>query len=135
MQSYFLKLKRTCTHLTKVATAEAKSQAGVFGAQAQALLKIAELDGCKISELSHHLELGKSGLTTLVDRLEKQDLVIRESDPDDARATILRLTNKGVRTHGSVLKMVDQLDSRLIDGFSENEIKIIDKFLMQAARL
>ena len=121
--------------MTKVATAEARSQAGIYGAQAQAILTIATQNGSNIKDLSDRLDLGKSGLTTLVRRLEDQDLIRRENDPKDGRASILNLTAKGAQAHGHVTKMVAGLDRKLVDGFTNGEIKVIDRFLAQASRL
>ncbi|GAA1665651.1 MarR family transcriptional regulator [Glycomyces endophyticus] len=46
-------------------------------------------------ELAKTLGLAKSSITGLVDRCEKRDLVRRESDPSDGRASRVALTAKG----------------------------------------
>lgn len=131
----FFKLKRACSHLTKVATAQAQSQAGVFGAQAQVLFIVHELDGCRMIDLSRRLELGKPGLTTLIGRMEKQELIYRTADPRDARAAVLRLTAKGAQAQAGVSKMVRLLDASLVEGFSTNELQTIQSFLDKAASI
>lgn len=48
-----------------------------------------------IKELVDALQTGQSGVSLLVDRCVKRDLVHREEDPVDRRRAILRLTVKG----------------------------------------
>jgi DNA-binding MarR family transcriptional regulator len=52
-------------------------------------------DGLRMSELADAVLLSRSGLTRLVDRLERDGLVERRSCPSDARGTYAVLTEKG----------------------------------------
>lgn len=135
MHSYFLALKSACARLTKVATAEALSKAGVYGAQAQALLILSQLNDCKIVELANRLELGKPAATTLVSRMEKADLICRKSDQGDGRASVLGLTPKGRKALTGVKEMISAFDQKLTSDFSAQELVIISKFLTRAAQL
>jgi DNA-binding MarR family transcriptional regulator len=47
---------------------------------------------CDLAELA---VLSRSGLTRLVDRLEREKLLVRESCPSDARGAFARLTDAG----------------------------------------
>lgn len=52
--------------------------------------------GCRpIAAIGQQLGLTPSTMTGLVDRLEEQGFLRRESHPSDRRATVLRLTRKG----------------------------------------
>lgn len=51
----------------------------------------------RMSELAGELLLSRSGLTRLVDRLERQGLVARERCEDDARGYFAVLTDRGAR--------------------------------------
>ena len=51
----------------------------------------------RMGELAHALLLSRSGLTRLVDRLERQGLVNRERCDDDARGYFAQLTPAGQR--------------------------------------
>ncbi len=135
MTSYFLALKSACARLTKVATAEAQSRAGVYGAQAQALLILSRLEACKIIELAKQLDLGKPAATTLVARMEKADLVCRKPDPDDGRASVLHLTSKGRMALKDVKLMISAFDQRLTNDFNERELAVVSRFLAQAVLL
>jgi DNA-binding MarR family transcriptional regulator len=52
--------------------------------------------GLRMSELSRDVLLSQAGLSRLVARLEARGLIERETDPEDARARILRLSKAGV---------------------------------------
>ena len=51
--------------------------------------------GIRMKDLATNATLSTSGLTSLVDRLEKQGLLERRPDPDDRRATRIVLTDAG----------------------------------------
>jgi DNA-binding MarR family transcriptional regulator len=61
------------------------------------LVQLAEAPGYRLrmSELAEAVLLSRSGLTRLVDRLQRSGLVQREPDPDDARGMYTVLTAKG----------------------------------------
>jgi DNA-binding MarR family transcriptional regulator len=61
------------------------------------LLHLAEVDGqrLRMGDLAHAVVLSKSGLTTLVDRMEVAGLVRREVPPGDRRAIDVVLTATG----------------------------------------
>jgi DNA-binding MarR family transcriptional regulator len=63
----------------------------------EVLLYLAEADDgrLRMGELAERLLLSRSGLTRLVDRLERRDLVIRERCKEDARGLFARITPAG----------------------------------------
>lgn len=63
----------------------------------EVLLYLAEADGgrLRMGELAERLLLSRSGLTRLVDRLERRDLVVRERCKEDARGLFARITPAG----------------------------------------
>lgn len=52
--------------------------------------------GLRMSELGKDVLLSQAGLSRLVARLEGRGLIQRQADPDDARASILRLSGEGI---------------------------------------
>ena len=54
--------------------------------------------GLKMKALSRYLMVTGGNVTGLTDELEKEGLVIREADPNDRRAYLVRLTPKGRRS-------------------------------------
>ena len=63
------------------------------------LLKLSAAPGCRLRmhELASTVVLSRSGLTGLVDRLEKAGLLRREPDPADGRGSFAALTDEGAR--------------------------------------
>lgn len=62
------------------------------------LLQLAEAEGrrLRMTELADRVLLSRSGLTRLVDRLERDGLVERQACPNDARGTHAVLTDGGL---------------------------------------
>ncbi len=52
--------------------------------------------GIRMTDLAQKVVLSKSGLTTLVDRLEERDLMQRIPDLEDRRAIRITLTESGI---------------------------------------
>ena len=66
----------------------------------------------RLSELSDHLHIAPRSTTQVVDALESRDLVQRQPDPDDRRATLVELTEHGV----SVLDAIRGTESERVFG-------------------
>jgi DNA-binding MarR family transcriptional regulator len=59
-------------------------------------LSTAPPEGLRISDLNDDVLLTQPGLSRLIARLETAGLVERDADPDDGRASRIRLTEAGV---------------------------------------
>ena len=59
-------------------------------------------DGLRITELGEDVLLTQPGMSRLVTRLETRGLVRRDDDPDDARASRVRLTDAGTEVQRAV---------------------------------
>ena len=57
----------------------------------KALHYVLQHPGCRPSTLRVYLGITSAGVTTLIDRLIDRGAVSREADPDDRRATLLRV--------------------------------------------
>ncbi len=76
-----------------------------------ALVTLERCGPLRISELAEREALTQPGMTVLVNRLEADDLAERIADPDDGRATLVRLTDTGrsvltERRHAFVAKVL-----------------------------
>ena len=56
-----------------------------------------EPKGLRLSELSKRMMVSNGNLTGLVERLVQEELVLRQTDPDDRRAFIVRLSKAGMK--------------------------------------
>lgn len=84
-------------HVTRVLEAELEAAHRLPLASYDVLVQLAEAPNgeLRMSELAQAVLLSRSGLTRLVDRLEREGLVARRSCPSDARGTLATLTPQG----------------------------------------
>jgi len=82
--------------------------------------------GIRMTDLAQKVVLSKSGLTTLVDRLEERGLVTRFPDPDDRRAIRITLTELGVETFRNAARVhVAGIEEYFADRITEDEAETI----------
>src|SRR4051812_29453959 len=79
------------------------------------LLPLYEQDGLRMGELARRSRLAKQTLTTLVPQLQRAGLVAREADPDDGRASRLRLTARAEELRGVVEQVLGDLDASVAE--------------------
>jgi DNA-binding MarR family transcriptional regulator len=83
--------------------------------------------------LGHALGLDKTTLTSLLDRLEASDLIIRSLDPHDRRARIPQVTKAGRRTQARVTHARDHAEAELLRTFSPQERHLLRDLLTRLA--
>jgi DNA-binding MarR family transcriptional regulator len=91
-------LLRVHASLSKALDAELDREHGLPLTSYEVLLYLAEADGEKMRmcDLASSVILSRSGLTRLVDRLERDGLLVRESCASDARGAFAKLTPAGL---------------------------------------
>jgi DNA-binding MarR family transcriptional regulator len=82
-----------------------------------------------LKEISAGLGLNNSAITTLVDRMEKGGLVTRESCSVDGRSYRIHLTEKAKSIGLKAIPVAKELNSMLAEGFSDEEIDTVIRFL------
>jgi len=87
-------LKSTMKKVEKHITHELE-EFGVNLAQSFVLFSLMEKDGCTLSEIGNRAQIENSSLTTMVDKLEREELVERRLCSQDRRVIRLFLTDKG----------------------------------------
>ncbi|WP_210366706.1 MarR family transcriptional regulator [Bacillus sp. REN3] len=75
-----------------------------------------------IGELSNKMFLACSTTTDLVDRMEKNELVVRVKDPSDRRVVRIHLLEEGERIIDEVIKKRQLYLMEILRDFSGNEI-------------
>lgn len=91
----------------------------------------------RMADLGRRLHLERSGLSNLVDRLERRGLVKRVRDADDRRATWIELTPEGTEAAmGSYREVTAQID-RLLAPLSASEqqelTEVVDRMRAEGA--
>ncbi len=86
-------------------------------------------EGVSQVEVSKRLIVTPSNMTKLIDKLEKDALVIRSALEGDRRVNILRITPKGSDLLDSVWKGYEQRLQKLIFSLSVSEQKVLASLL------
>ncbi|MCB9894594.1 MAG: MarR family transcriptional regulator [Planctomycetes bacterium] len=80
-------------------------------------------EGLTFSSLSEKLLVTAGNLTGIVDRLEKQGLAFRETNPKDRRQTFIKLTDKGREYCDKIIPQHTHDIARLLAGLSDNTVQ------------
>lgn len=84
-----------------------------------------------IGELSNKMYLACSTTTDLVDRMEKNNLVMRVKNPSDRRVVQIHLLEEGERIIDEVIKKRQAYLEEVLTNFSVEEIQLLQTNLMK----
>lgn len=84
-----------------------------------------------IGELSNKMYLACSTTTDLVDRMEKNQLVMRVKDPHDRRVVRIHLLEEGERIIDEVIKKRQVYLLEVLKNFSVEEVSVLKNNLMK----
>lgn len=113
----------------KHADQKAEESLGISVTQLGALMLIATNEGCLLKDLAHSLNLNNSALTGLAARMEHNGLIERRPCELDGRASRLYLTLLGRSKINSAKPLISQLNAAMTEGFNEQEVQVILRFL------
>ncbi|MEL7974326.1 MarR family winged helix-turn-helix transcriptional regulator [Isoptericola sp. F-RaC21] len=102
---------------------------GIGAPAAGVLLHLADHPGATIGEVTTALQASPAGASGLLARMERADLVRRHADPDDRRTVRLDLTPAGAAALHDARAALDDLNDRLTDGFSPDELAVVARWL------
>jgi DNA-binding MarR family transcriptional regulator len=94
----------------------AAAQVGLTPAQVKVLVRIDQPR--RLSDLAQQQSCDPSSMTTMVQRLERDGLLVRTIDPLDARARLVQPTAKGRKLRTRFLELVGD-GSRIIDALPD----------------
>jgi DNA-binding MarR family transcriptional regulator len=120
-------------HTAYAAQAEVEAQLGTVGlsmAKLHALQALAAAGGpVALTQLADKLSCVKSNITQLVDRLEADGFVARESDPKDRRARLAVLTAAGRKACTDGTRLHQESERRLLNGLTRDEARQLGALL------
>ena len=93
------------------------------------LMSLWQEDGLKVIKLGKKAGLEPSTMTGLLDRMQRDQLVTRATDPDDRRVLRIHLTKAGRQVCDPVLKAVERVLNQVFAGIAEDEILQTKKLL------
>jgi DNA-binding MarR family transcriptional regulator len=88
------------------------------------LLALWEDDGLSISDLGEKVQLEKSTMTSLIDRMEAADLLRRDDHPTDRRAFKICLTPRGRELEQNLDQIVTEAYDRLTRGIAGKDLQV-----------
>lgn len=103
----------------------------VYPGQPPLMLALAREGGQSQSELARKLDIKAATLTVMLNRMEKNGLVRRDSDPADLRVSRISLTEKGYETVHTVRETLDKLEEQALSQFTAEEKELFRHFLMR----
>ena len=98
-------------------------------AQGRILFALWKEDDVPIQDLVRRTSLGKSTLTSMLDRLEVQGFIVRKADPLDRRQLRIALTEKNAPIQAVHRKVSEEMTGLFYDGFSTQEIDAFEAYL------
>jgi DNA-binding MarR family transcriptional regulator len=119
---------RAHSELTRTLDAELAREHDLPLSSYEVLLYLNDSDDgrMRMSELADSVLLSRSGLTRLVDRLERQGLLRRQRCTSDARGLFAEITDEGRSVFGEARKThLDGVRRLFLDHFSRDELRAI----------
>lgn len=81
-----------------------------------------EIGGLTQVELSRMMLVNRANITTLIDRMEKANLVARKPVPDDRRYNIVHLTDHGEQLYNEIASVYHGKISEIMNVLDEGEL-------------
>jgi DNA-binding MarR family transcriptional regulator len=119
---------RAHSELTKELDAELTREHDLPLSSYEVLLYLADSEAgrLRMSELADAVLLSRSGLTRLVDRLERDGLLKRERCESDARGLFAEITPKGRRLFDAARRThLDGVRERFLSHFSRDDLRTL----------
>lgn len=123
------KLIRRVSFVIKCRGRDILSEFGITTPQFNALLVLRDNGDMTIGDLGNKLYLASSTATDLIDRMERDGLVLRERDSKDRRVVRLHMLEKGNQMIREVMENRKRYLSNLLDQISADEIEALQKSL------
>ena len=99
------------------------------GAQGRILYVLWQEDGVSIKTIAERCGLAITSLTTMLERMEKSGLIIRQQDSGDKRKTLIFLTDKAKAMKEDYDAVSDRMSTIFYQGFTEEEIRNFEEHL------
>ena len=98
-------------------------------AQGRIMFVLWRNDGISINELAKKTSLGKSTLTSMLDRLEASGFIMRIPSPEDRRKILIKRTEKDKSFQDLYVQVSQDMTKLFYAGFSEKEIDEFEQYL------
>ncbi len=93
------------------------------------LIHASAQDEIYVKDLEKYMKIRKSTASELVSRLEKNGYVKTEKSQKDGRLKRLIVTEEGHEAHDRILQYLQEIDDRLVEGLSKEEVDTLVNLL------
>ena len=94
---------------------------GLAPAQFMTLLELWEEDGRTQKDLVRRLDIEQATMANTLKRMERDGLIIRQENPKDRRAQLIRLTDKARSLQDDATAAANEVNGIALSGLSEEE--------------
>jgi DNA-binding MarR family transcriptional regulator len=126
MSGYLVKRAQSVIHL---ALEEIVSKRGLGIPHYVVLTLLAETPGLANAELARKAFVTPQSMNEVLKQLEASGLVQRHQSPSNARILCAHLTHAGEKNWRSVDDGVQQLEKRLLQGLTQEEVRVLNRSL------
>ena len=93
------------------------------------VFRFIERDGARLTDLAARSRLTKQAVGEVVAELERTGYVERAPDPDDGRAKIIRLTDKGEEAQRAAFGVFEEMEARWVERYGEERVAVMRELL------
>ena len=108
---------------------------GITEQQWRVIRALAGDNGQELTALAERTLILKPSMTGIIDRLERDELVVRKKDSADGRKTCIQLTRKAKRLHERIMPLVESEYNELRAALSEKNWHELYDLLFQLIKL
>ena len=101
------------------------------GQQGRILFSLWKDEKLSLIELSKRTSLAKTTLSTMIDRMRKNGLVIVEESKEDKRILVIYLSDKTLALEDKINNATKRITDIFYKDFSEKEAKELDRLLIK----
>ena len=95
------------------------------------MMELAFRDNITQLDLVRATHLKAPTISVCLQKMEKDELVLRKQDPDDLRATRVFLTEKGRNIHNHVISKIHEHETETENALTEEERKTLTEILLK----
>lgn len=93
--------------------------------QFNTLVMLKQMGSMRMGMISYYLKNTLAATTSIVDRLEKKDLVVRTKDPDDRRVVICELTEEGQKATERFWRVAREAALRVAGKWDQEQLESV----------
>lgn len=125
---FFSSLRSIIKKMHQIGDREMKRY-GIGYAEMRILLFCLAKEYCRQEELAFAMGIDRTNVGRSLKKLEDLGYVVREKDPHDARAFIIRLSKKGRGLHDRLLKIKKDIESTVTKGIPSSDVQAVSTLL------